>query len=182
MKLFHNSWEKWAAITLIIVIICIYLQRTIYHRLIDMIDEIMQPDITFKHTMEFRYHFFAYFIASKFSSILDSIDASMNGTNGDPMSQSAYGVAGSANATTRSLLGHGYSYSPSDSSDMESPNAGSPLNGMKMASIKARPSCRRMMGDTTNEVTHVVTDVSKSGKKQPKVYASVSEMKKAKVS
>lgn len=112
-------------------------------------------------------------------SIAEALDASMRG-NGDSvaMSQSAYHVTGFASASD-------------SSSDISSPNASqSPArfpvdtNGMKSASAKTRHGMIRMNSspqpEDRNSFYENLQQISPTGK-PPKVYASVAEMKKAKV-
>ena len=67
------------------------------------------------------------------------------------------------------------------------PTLGTPVGTLKLASIKARPSSKRM---TANEVEDILNQTSGSlpssppatpTGRPPRVYASVAEMKKAKV-
>ena len=101
---------------------------------------------------------------------LEALDASMR-ENGDLMSRSAgehYGVG---------LYG-----SPQGTPSMGTP-VGTPP-GPKVASIKARPSSKRMTAAEVEDLLqHGTTSPPTSpSSRPPQVYASVAEMKKAKVS
>lgn len=100
---------------------------------------------------------------------LEALDASMR-ENGDLMSRSAgehYGVG---------LYG----------SPQGTPSTGTPVGtppGPKVASIKARPSSKRMTAAEVEDLLQHGTSSPPTSptSRQPQVYASVAEMKKAKV-
>lgn len=98
---------------------------------------------------------------------LEALDASMR-ENGDVMSRSAgehYGVG---------LYG-----SPQGTPSMGTP-VGTPP-GPKTASIKARPSSKRMTAAEVEDLFQHSSPPTSPSSRQPRVYASVAEMKKAKV-
>lgn len=99
---------------------------------------------------------------------LEALDASMR-ENGDVMSRSAgehYGVG---------LYG-----SPQGTPSMGTP-VGTPP-GPKVASIKARPSSKRMTAAEVEDLfQHSSSPPTSPSSRPPRVYASVAEMKKAKV-
>ena len=99
---------------------------------------------------------------------LEALDASMR-ENGDVMSRSAgehYGVG---------LYG-----SPQGTPSMGTP-VGTPP-GPKVASIKARPSSKRMTAAEVEDLfQHGSSPPTSPSSRPPRVYASVAEMKKAKV-
>ena len=109
---------------------------------------------------------------------LEAMDASMKETVEAVMSRSAHQITITA--------GNHYSSPEGSPSSNNTPTMGTPP-GMKVASIKARPSSKRM---TALEMEDMMLNQSGSlpsstptspTSNSPKVYASVSEMKKAKV-
>ncbi|XP_066989733.1 protein shank isoform X5 [Macrobrachium rosenbergii] len=110
---------------------------------------------------------------------IEALDASMR-ENGDLMSRSACQFPSGSPYGASPISGSQYG------TPQGTPTLGTPVGTLKLASIKARPSSKRM---TANEVEDILNQSSGSlpssppttpTGRPPRVYASVAEMKKAK--